>query len=243
MAVRKQTTLDLSKQRLLIIAPHPDDEVIGCGGLMVRVKEEGGKVYVLIMTVGDTNDFSKTGYSSQKERMKEIDDVANYFRLDGCHVALGGNSNHLRLDQQAQLDLISIIERGTPVSIETVKPTMILFPQLTSYNQDHRAATRAAFAACRPASRRYKSLPKLILSYEEAADQWSLEHLPPVNFFVGISARHLHKKISGLRLYQSQWRARANPRSAKALAGLAALRGAQTGVNLAEAFFCQRFLA
>ena len=57
-------TVDWSRQRVLVLAPHPDDEVLGCGGLMSRVKDAGGEVYVHFLTVGDTADFSAAGLST-----------------------------------------------------------------------------------------------------------------------------------------------------------------------------------
>ncbi|KKR86620.1 MAG: hypothetical protein UU34_C0012G0018 [Candidatus Curtissbacteria bacterium GW2011_GWA1_41_11] len=50
--------MDFKKQKLLVIAPHPDDEVIGCGGLIAKIKDAGGQVYVLFLTVGDSRDFT-----------------------------------------------------------------------------------------------------------------------------------------------------------------------------------------
>jgi LmbE family N-acetylglucosaminyl deacetylase len=234
--------LGLKKQKLLVISPHPDDEVIGCGGLIAKFKENGGKVYVLFLTVGDTKDFSNDGFSSKRERILEIEAVAKYLSFDDYHIAFGGNSHHLRLDQEAQLELITTIEQSSPISIEKLKPTIVMFPTATNYNQDHRAVARATFAACRPASRQYKHQPQMIFSYEVAADQWSLDKLFAPNFFAKLSTRQLQKKIAALKLYRSQLRQRANPRSPKALRGLATLRGAQSGSNLAEAFICHRFL-
>ena len=72
----------LIKQRLLIIAPHPDDEVIGCAGLIQKVKNNGGKVFVLFLTVGDTKDFSKKGISSLNDRKKEIKKVSSFLKYD-----------------------------------------------------------------------------------------------------------------------------------------------------------------
>ena len=232
--------VSLKDQKLLIVAPHPDDEIIGCGGLIAKMKDAGGKVYVLFLTVGDTKDFSGNGFSSKKERLLEIEAVAKYMRFDDYHVAYGHNRHHLRLDQEAQVELISMIERKSPLSIEKLKPTIIMFPVATNYNQDHRAAATAAFAACRPASRQYKHQPRLVFSYEVAADQWNMEKLFAPNFFATLSSRQLQKKIAALRLYTSQFRQRGNPRSPKTLQGLAALRGSQSGTSLAEAFYLHR---
>lgn len=232
--------LTLKKQKLLIVAPHPDDEIIGCGGLIAKMKEAGNKVYVLFVTVGDTKDFSSNGFSSKKERLREIEAVASYMKFDDYHIAYGKNSHHLRLDMESQLELITMIERKSPLSIEKLNPTIVMFPTATNYNQDHRATALAAFAACRPASRQYKHQPQIVFSYEIAADQWNLEKLFSPNFFTTLTSRHLEKKIAALKLYKSQLRQRANPRSPKALQSLASLRGAQSGSSLAEAFFCHR---
>ncbi|MDP2692851.1 MAG: PIG-L family deacetylase, partial [bacterium] len=120
--------LKFGPQRLLVIAPHPDDEVIGCGGLIKKIKDENGKVYVLYMTVGDTKDFSKKGFSSLNERLKEIDAVAKYLKVDGWDIALPGDDYHLKLDTLGQKALMDIIERESKVSIEKIKPTIVVFP-------------------------------------------------------------------------------------------------------------------
>lgn len=235
--------LELKNQKLLIIAPHPDDEVIGCGGLIARVKEKGGKVFVLFLTNGDTKDFSKAGKSTEKVRAKEIEKVAKFFKYDDYHIAFDGNSYHLKLDRVPQLELISAIERDAPISIEKIRPTTVLFPDSNSYSQDHRTAASAAFAACRPAEGKLKFQPRMVLSYEIPADQWSLGKLSPLNFFVRLKLNHLKRKLAAIRLYKSQLRSHPNPRSEDAVKSLTTIRGAQSGSKLAEAFFCHRFLA
>src|SRR3989344_9283508 len=80
----------LIKQRLLVVAPHPDDEVIGCGGLIQKIKEGSGKVYILFLTVGETRDFSKKGISSLATRKKEIEKVAKFLQYDDYDIALEG---------------------------------------------------------------------------------------------------------------------------------------------------------
>ena len=87
--------INLRDQTLLIIAPHPDDEILGCGGLIKRIKEEGGKVYVLFMTVGTTVDYSSKGKSSYQERIKEIEKVAKFMQYDDYAIAFPGNNHHL----------------------------------------------------------------------------------------------------------------------------------------------------
>ncbi len=227
-------------QRLLVIAPHPDDEVIGCGGLIARIKQEGGKVFVLFLTNGDAKDFSKTGFSTQSERKKEIEKVAKYMQFDGYDIAFEGNSYHLKLDDLPQYKLISMNERESPVSIEKIKPTILASPHFTSYNHDHRAAANAVFTASRPANKKDKFQPNVFLTYESPADKWSMETNGNPNYFVELSSDHLAKKIKSLRLYKSQLRNQANLRSPQALKSIAVLRGSLCGSSYAEAYDCLR---
>src|SRR3989344_4705017 len=135
--------ITLARQRLLVIASHPDDEIFGCGGLIYRIKNEGGKVFVLFLTVGTTKDFSKKGVSTIDERMREIERAAKFLRFDGYRVAFPGNEFHLLLDSLPIKRVIDEIERGPDVSIEAVRPTIIAVPTSFDYNQDHRVANQA----------------------------------------------------------------------------------------------------
>lgn len=227
-------------QTLLVIAPHPDDEVIGCGGLIKKIKDNGGKVYVLFLTVGDTKDFSQKGFSTVKKRKNEIRKVANYLQLDGYYLAFEGNDYHLKLDLVGQKKIMDIIERESPVSIEKVKPTIVAFPFPLSYNQDHRIAAFAAHAALRTASNGDKHFVSNVLSYEQPADEWTLQNNNQPNFFVSLTSQQINAKLKALKLYKSQLRPFPNPRSIEAVKALAILRGSQSSHPFAESFTVHR---
>ena len=234
--------MDFKKQKLLVIAPHPDDEVIGCGGLIAKIKEAGGKVYVLFLTVGNTRDFTKVGLSTAKERIAEIEAVAKFLKYDNWDLAFKGNDYHLQLDTLGQKALMDVIERGSIVAIERVKPTIVTFTSHKSHNQDHRIAAMAAHAATRPAPYGTKHFVKNVLSYEEAADLWTLENNMKVNLFLPLNQTEIDAKVKSLKLYKSQLRPAPNLRSAQAMITLAKLRGLQSGTNFAEAFVSYRNL-
>jgi LmbE family N-acetylglucosaminyl deacetylase len=236
-------TIEWSSQRVLVIAPHPDDEVIGCGGLMSRVKRVGGEVYVQFMTVGDTADFSAAGWSTASERQVEIDQVTAHFKLDGYHVAFPGSDHHLRLDASPRHELITMLERDSPLSLTALAPTVVLLPDRTSYNQDHRVTAEAVITALRPGDAAVKHQPSIVLGYEEVADGWTAEPLTPPEFFVELEEQDLDHKLNGLALYASQTREHPSTRSDTALRSLAAVRGAQSGSPWAEAYHCLRFRA
>ncbi len=176
--------IPLNKQRLLVIAPHPDDEVLGCGGFIRRIKDEGGKVFILFLTVGTTKDFSRSGISTDSQRILEIKKVASFLKFDGWRIAFPGDDYHLKLDNIPQKDIIHEIERGEQISIQTIKPTIILTPQSADYNQDHRACTEAVFAVTRPAPNDLKPLQRVVLGYESVPAEWSIFPPSTPNFFV-----------------------------------------------------------
>lgn len=226
----------LAQQKLLVIAPHPDDEVIGCGGLIKKIKDENGKVYVLYMTVGDTKDFSKKGFSSSNERLKEINAVAKYLEVDGWDIAFSGNDYHLKLDTLGQKELMDKIERESKVSIEKIKPTIVAFPSPISYNQDHRIVAEAVHASLRPAPQSNRHILETVLIYEEPADSWTLKSGFEPNLFVSLTNDQLNAKITALKLYKSQLRSAPNLRSPEILKVMAEARGALCGYQLAEGY-------
>jgi N-acetylglucosamine malate deacetylase 1 len=232
---------DLSKQILLVITPHPDDEILGAGGLIKRVKDSGGKVYILFLTVGVTLDYTPTGISTGQERLKEIENVAKFMSYDDYRVVFPGDDYHLKLDRIPLKDIIREIESGKQISLETIKPTVVAMPYLSDYNQDHSAVSRAALAATRPLPEEIKSLQKIILGYESVptADWW--DPIPRhISVYVTLSDNDLETKIKAMEIYTSQVRRGAHPRALQSLKNLAYFRGQQTGVKAAEGYFSYR---
>lgn len=228
--------IDLKKQKLLIIAPHPDDEIIGCGGLIQRIKKSGGKVYVLFLTVGLTRDFSKKGVSSSIQRKKEIEKVASFLKYDKYSIALEGDDYHLHLDLVGQKKLMDIIERDSELAIEKLHPTIVAFPSIVSYNQDHRIAAYATHAALRPSEKTLKHFIPTVLTYEEVADSWTMEATISPNVFIQLTKKEMQTKLDALKLYRSQLRKSPNLRSSDALFALAGLRGKEISADFAESF-------
>jgi LmbE family N-acetylglucosaminyl deacetylase len=235
--------IDLRSQKILVIAPHPDDEVLGCGGFISRAKREGAKAFVLYMTVGDSSDFSRRGFSQARERIREIERVAAFLNLDGYELAFPGNDFHLRLDRLPQKELIDRIERGGKVSLEMLKPSVVLFPPLEDHNQDHRATSQAAVAACRPVPADYKHTAPVVLTYENPNFMWNTAaQIAAGTVSFELAKKDLEQKIGALALYKSQIKNRKGPYSPYAVRALASLRGIQVGKEHAETFLIRRFL-
>jgi N-acetylglucosamine malate deacetylase 1 len=234
--------IDWTDQRVLVLSPHPDDEVIGCGGLISKVKDRGGQVYIQFITLGDTRDISETGMSTADERMFEIEQVAGILKFDEWDVALRGSQYHLRLDTVAQADLIGLVEQDGGLSLRAVEPTVVLLPSPLSYNQDHRAVADAALTALRPVGASSDRAPTVAAIFEEVADQWTPHAAPPPNLFVDLDATHLDAKIEAMRCYASQVRPHPHTRSLEALRNMAVVRGGHSGVAYAEAYHCVRWI-
>ncbi|MEU3310304.1 PIG-L deacetylase family protein [Nocardiopsis sp. NPDC055551] len=236
-------TMDWSQERLLVYSPHPDDETLGCGGLMSKAKRAGAEVYVQFITVGDTADQSPKGFSTAQERHTEIKRASEHFHWDDWHMALPGDSNHLRLDGIPRVELARLVEQESPLSIARLRPTVVLIPHRTSYNQDHQATAEAVHTALRPSNNRLRHHPGLVMAYEEAADQWRTEPVESPNLIVELEEEDLLIKLQGMELYGSQSHEHPHTRSELTLRSLAVLRGMQAGVALGEGYHVLRHLA
>lgn len=231
--------LQIGKETLLIVAPHPDDEVLGCGGLIQKIKEKGGSVYVLFLTVGETKEYAKPGgsVSNGNQRMAEIEKVAKHLQYDDYKIIFPGDTFHLRLDNIPQKDLITEIESGERISLNKIKPTIVATPMPDDYNQDHRACTEAIFTATRPTPNELKPFQPIIIGYESVVTaDWYKGTSKHVNFFVQLSDKELEAKIQALKLYRSQVRPGSHPRSLQSLRTLAYFRGMYCGIKAAEAY-------
>ncbi|MDD5084847.1 MAG: PIG-L family deacetylase [Candidatus Omnitrophica bacterium] len=241
MHKKKERNPFLEKQRLLVIAPHPDDEVLGVGGTIAKVKAAGGKVFLLVFSAGDLK-FYDGGRAVPKEtRKKELAKIVRFLDIDGCDLIYDDTDLHLRLDRLPRRDLIAQIERESAVSIDKIKPTAIAIPA-PSYNQDHTAVFEAAFTAVRPHVRRFKPFQDLVLVYENPTLSWNVRK--PIfrpNFYVDIS-RYLDTKKKALALHGSQKREKTHQCSLENVIDLARVRGKEASVEAAEAFMCYRFV-
>ncbi|WP_169813159.1 PIG-L deacetylase family protein [Nocardia jejuensis] len=237
--------MDWARHTLLVLALHPDDEAIGCGGLISRVLGAGGRVFVLWVTIADIADFSEAGGSSAAQRREEMRRAHAFWPLTGSHLALPGQDYNLRLDTVPRAELIGLIERGEhPLSLAALAPTVVAIPDPSSYNQDHAALGTAAITALRPGPDTYRHQPSLVPGYEEVGDCWNGGRPGPApQMFVELSEHDLDRKIGGLAAHASQCRPHPHTRSEHALRALAAVRGAQSGYAFAEAFHCLRVRA
>lgn len=223
--------------KYLIIAAHPDDEALGCGGSMSKWSKNGHDVHVVIMAEGATSRDQKRDRDS---RQNEISELAKSAKQAGK--IFGVKSLNLldfpdnRMDSVDLLDVIKTIENY----INKLKPDIIVTHHSSDLNIDHQIIHQAVITACRPQP---ENSVNLILTFEvPSATEWQspiigTSFMP--NWFEDISET-LEDKIKSLEVYKSEIRDWPHPRSIKAVEHLARWRGASVGCNAAESFYLIR---
>lgn len=220
-------------KNILVVAAHPDDEVLGCGGTIAAHHDCGDTVSILIIAEGLTSRQMVRHRDSVKEELESLRDAAQK-----SAAILGASSIELlsyadnRLDSVDRLDLVKDVESA----ISRYEPHRIYVHHSGDLNIDHRRINEAVITAARP-------IPNQgvmeIVSFEVASStEWaassSLNQFSP-NLFVDIS-HTLERKMAALRAYECEMRPWPHARSIEGLLHLARLRGSQIGVDAAEAF-------
>ena len=214
------------RDRVLVVAPHADDETLGCGGLLCSQLDEH-QSRVLVLTIG------KDAHANGNEQtVQELGLAMSRLGLSGSYsVAMSGMQS--RLDTVPIEEIIRVIEN----EIRSFKPTALLFPY-SSHHQDHRVCYNACLAAARPRAATDKVLLGLYEYPYVAA--WPPPALPGGKFYLPISEEILSQKLLALSAYASQvdrdgaWLTAARVRS------WAATRGEEIGERYAEAFWLIR---
>ena len=224
---------------ILIVAAHPDDEVLGCGGTIARYAQDGCSVHVLLMADGEGSRAPTTENTITVGRTAARNAAAKAAcGILGCasvdNLALPDN----RLDGLALLDVVKQIESF----IARYRPSTLLTHHSGDVNIDHQVVHEAVIAACRPQPGH--SVQELLFFEVPSATEWrppgSAEPFLP-NYFVDISAT-LDVKLSALGAYAGELREFPHPRSLRAVEALARWRGATAGMEAAEAFMLGRRL-
>jgi len=209
--------------KVLVIAVHPDDETLGCGGTLLKHKKNGDEIHWLICTeTSENNEFYKT-------RAKEIEEVSKRYNFDSVH-HLG-----LKTMQVDEYSMSSLIKKISDV-INDVKPEALYLPFKNDVHSDHRKIFEAAYSCTK--SFRYPFIKKILmvetLSETEFAPSTKEDAFVP-NVYVDIS-KYFDEKLDIINIYRSELAEHPFPRSLRNLSALATLRGATAGCEYAESF-------
>ncbi len=216
--------------RIAVIAPHPDDEVLGCGGVMARHAAEGDDVFVIVATRGAPDLYSDESVERTRAEARQ------------AHAILGIRETRFLEFLAPRLDVTPghLIADALAKQFQDLAPERVYLPHHGDLHSDHGRIYHAALVAARPLA---SCSVKQLLCYETLSEtEWA----PPISsaifyptVFVDIAA-HLPKKLEAMRCFASQLKPAPNARSLESIEALARYRGSTVSVHAAEAFVLVR---
>lgn len=204
-------------KRALVLAPHPDDAELGCGGLISLLIEREVEVFICV--------FSLCELSIPEGFSKDI--LSDELKKSALHMGVSQENLFVkkytvrRFDESRQDILEDIVKLRNDL-----KPDLVLMPSLDDMHQDHEVVAKQALRA-------FKA--NKLISYELPWNQMKTN----LNFFVKLSKHHLETKVSALSCYESQ---KHRPYTGQFLYNLANVRGVMCGAKYAEAFTIEKWV-
>ncbi len=218
----------MSKFRTLVVAPHPDDETLGCGGTIAKLSDEGAEVHVLIVTKGDEL-FDQDRVEKGRE---EAVSAGRHLGVKKVHFA---DLPSIKLDTLPQYTINNKIGEF----LGSIQPQTMYVPFYGDVNSDHRIVCHSAAVAARPG----KSSVLEIYCYETlSSTNWGLPGILDTfkpNVYMDITG-FIEKKIQAFRIYETQIKDYPHARSPEQIRNLASLRGSSAGLEFSEAFMCMK---
>lgn len=217
---------------VLVVVAHPDDEVLGCGGTMARLAQEGHVVRVAILAEGMTSRYPQPEQADPKQihqLHEQAQRAADKLRVAEVVVAKLPDN---RLDTVPLLEVVKLVEE----LLEKFKPDVIYTHHPGDLNVDHGVVHRAVLTATRPTPG--QKVQEIFAFEVPSSTEWAFHRLEPSfrpNVFVDISGT-LEAKIAALACYDTETRKFPHPRSPEALRAIAARWGSVAGFQAAEAF-------
>ena len=216
----------------LFVVAHPDDEVLGGGATIARMRDRGIGVHVIVM-----NTFDVTAYDQKEEHQellrqsqKALDITSSFF----------GEYDDSQMNTANHREMVQFIET---VMLKT-QPDVVFTHHPSDVNEDHRWVCQSVIEAFRIGQRQRYDIPpirELLLMEVLSSTDWGLDSsrnpFRPNTFFP-VDKEHIQKKIDALKMYKGVLRDVPHPRREDTIESLAKLRGAQGGFEYAEAFEC-----
>lgn len=222
-------------RNVLVFAAHPDDELLGLGGTVRRLSNEGVIVNAIIMAEGLTS-RAETRAKAVKTELDELQadarkaaEIIGYKSIEFC--GLPDN----RMDSLELLDVIKIVTRY----VDKYMPDTIFTHHHGDLNVDHRITCEAVLTACRPVG---GYCVKRIYAFETpSSTEWNYNYSEPFtpNVYYDVTDT-LEVKVQGMACYRTESTEYPHPRSAEALRSLGRFRGTNVGLEMAEGFMLLR---
>ena len=224
-AVLNKVCSDMEKKKILVIAPHADDEVLGCGGYLLHQARLGAEIKVVVGTIGGSD-----RRQNFQIRLNEFEEVCS---------EIGCNGKFLFADKDAVLDTLPSLTVTSMIDkeIDAMRPDEI-FINYRSRHQDHIKMYDCAMASIRL---REGYMPKLIALYEYPFVTDGLDIVRGGKVYHDISD-DIDAKVRLFSLYKSQVKESPSPLNENGIKSLAAIRGLECGMAYAEMFYVQKMV-
>jgi LmbE family N-acetylglucosaminyl deacetylase len=218
-------------KRILIIAAHPDDDVLGCGGLISKYNSKNVDFKILFIGEGSSCRFENPSSKKAKLEIEKRNSSAlkalQLLKVDDLEF---NNLPCGRFDQIPIIEINKIIEK----SIHEFMPDTVLTHSLDDANNDHKIVSNAVIMATRPGANNYVNT---LMSYEIlSSSEWSFSNIFKPNYFEELNQDQVDSKWHALSMYESEVKKYPFPRSKEGIETLAKYRGMQAGVKFAEAY-------
>jgi LmbE family N-acetylglucosaminyl deacetylase len=224
--------MEFKDKKILVVAAHPDDEVLGCGGTLAKAIVEGAEVHVFFLGEGISARFPIGDYDSKEYYAQ------TKIRQDGAEKALAvlkiknfefGTRLCTQFDKYPLLSIVKDIER----KLASFSPDILFTHNPAEVNIDHRRTYEAVEVACRPTR---EHIPTEIYTFEIlCSGSWTFESTFKPNVFVNV-AKFWDIKMKAWRCYEGEARPFPFPRCEEGIKTLAQYRGLSSNLKLAEGF-------
>lgn len=224
--------------KVLIIAAHPDDEVLGAGGTIAKYAMQGAEIKLLIVTDGSTSQYREDAFLAEKiaQKKRETQTAADVL---GIKEVIYGGLPDMKLDVTAHIQVNQVIENV----LDAFQPNVVFTHFHGDVNMDHQCVHRSTLVACRPVGG--QCVKEVYSYYVPSSTDWSVQNAVDTfmpNVFVDIDGVYAEKKYAAMACYATELRTYPHPRSVEALKVLDKANGIHVGLNAAECFMVHRVM-
>ncbi|MGI6561553.1 MAG: PIG-L deacetylase family protein [Clostridia bacterium] len=223
-------------EKVLVIAAHPDDEVLGMGGTIAKYASRGDEVAVLIVTDGSTSQYRNDPKLQDIIREKKLE-TSNCAAVLGVKHVFYGELPDMRLDVTPHIEINRVIENA----INDFQPSVVFTHFIGDVNKDHRRVYESTLVACRPVSE--QCVKRLFLYSVPSSTEWNVQTATNVflpNWYEDISGEFAEKKYRAMECYETELREYPHPRSVEYLRTADTAEGNRVGLLSAESFILLR---
>lgn len=220
------------QRRMVVVAPHADDEILGAGGLLAQLAADKWNIHVLYMTISGFRSQVRGDTSGTGDREAEVRKALGVLGIERFDALHRGEEYHLRLDTRPQSELIGFVEQA----LAETRPSVVLMPGRGHYHQDHRASADACIAALRPSPDGPRPFVPVVLAYGHQHPGWGGSGMAfEPTAFVNIDDA-IETKLEGMAAYASQMLPPPSARSPEGIRAWAAAWGPLAGCTYAEPY-------